>query len=601
VDRKYLNELTNIILNLDKPNEIEKYMPHMSAYQFIYESNRDSMGRYAMNYLGRRFTYEELFSRIDLAAKGFAELGVKPKDRVGMSMLATPEAVISFYALNKIGALVYMINGTHEKPSLKQEIADCDADLLIINDIFYDKDVSEFCKDANIRNVVTVSLDESTPIGFYGDIVKFKIIKLLKKLSGACYKDDCTISWKEFINIANDSILDIKPFYERNAGAVIAGTSGSTGVPSHPVLTNDGLNANSVQMAMSYTEVEAGDANFTTLPMWIIYTISNCLQEVLAFSAELELDPIFDSKHVSKRFKQYRFNHWNTIPAYIEDMVHDKGMKHVDLENRMKTITTGGDFRSPKLKLQGEEVLRKSNSKCIVGQAYGSTQKCGCFAGTYKKDEPAESIGRPIVGNKFKIIDDMSGEELGPNSIGELYAYTPSIMICYDKNPDKTKEDLITDNDGVIWFKTGDYAYYDEEGRLYICGRKRRIEMTKDTSGNVTKYFPDKVKQVISLYPSIEQCEIVSIPDLNRIAVPIAYVVLSNLEISKEDFIKSMYQYCINNNLEPYTIPVDYVFVDEIPKKPSLKVDYEKMVDDYLNHRESNNSRKRKRINNRRG
>lgn len=600
MDRKYLNELTNIILHLDKPNEIEQYMPHMSAYQFIYECNKDSMGNYAMNYLGRRFTYEELFSKIDLAAKGFSELGVKPKDRVGMSMLLTPEAVISFYALNKIGALVYMINGTHEKPGLRQEIIDCDADLLVINDIFYDKDVSSFCKEADIHKVLTVSLDESTPIGFYGDIVKFKIINFIKKISGARYKDDNTILWKEFMNIANQSILDIKPFYEKNAGAIIAGTSGSTGVPSHPVITNDGINANSMQMAMSYTEVNAGDANFATLPTWIIYTISNCLQEVFAFSAELELDPIFDSKHVSKRFKQYRFNHWNTIPAYIEDMVHDKGMKRVDLEDRMKTITTGGDFRSPKLKLQGEEVLRKSNSKCIVGQAYGSTQKCGCFAATYKKDEPADSIGRPIVGNRFKIIDDLSGDELGPNSIGELYAYTPSVMICYDKDPDKTKEDLVTDKYGVIWFKTGDYAYYDEEGRLYICGRKRRIEMTKDSSGNVTKYFPDKVKQVISLHPFIDQCEIVSIPDKNRIAVPIAYIVLSNLEVSKEDFIKSIHQYCINSNLEPYTIPVDYVFIDEIPKKPSLKVDYEKMVTDYLSHNEDSCCRKRSLFNKKR-
>ena len=69
---------------------------------------------------------------------------------------------------------------------------------------------------------------------------------------------------------------------------------------------------------------------------------------------------------------------------------------------------------------------------------------------------------------------------------------------------------------------------------------KRRIEMTKDSSGNITKYFPDKVKQTMSLHPYIDQCEIVSIPDENRIAVPVAYIVLSNKNIAKEDFIQSI-------------------------------------------------------------
>ena len=177
--KEELIELKNKLLEIKNINDIEKLIPKMSAYDLLVESSKNRLDFWAINYLGRKYTYRELIERIDNAAKSFAELGVKEGDVVDMAMLSTPEAIISFYALNKLGAMVYMVNATHEKQAIREELLDSEAKLLVINDIFYNKDIAAFADEANIKKVVTSSLDDSMPVGFYGDIIKFNLIQIL--------------------------------------------------------------------------------------------------------------------------------------------------------------------------------------------------------------------------------------------------------------------------------------------------------------------------------------------------------------------------------------------------------------------------------------
>ena len=595
MDREELDKLAEVILNLDDPRDFDKYMPHMSAYEFVRDCNKDRMGLNAINYFGRIYTFDEFFSKIDDIAKGFVELGVKPKDRVGMSMLATPEAIMTIYALNKVGAHIYMICGTHDKVLIEDEIKNSDAKLLIINSILYNQDISKFCDEAGVEKVISVGLDESTPVGFYADAAKFKYIKMLATIKGSCYKDDKVITWKDFYDISRFSNKVVVPFYEKGAPAISATTSGTNGKPKRPVHSCDSFNAMPIQMGMSYKEIEPGDAIFTTLPTWIDYCTENCINEAIVHGACVCLDPIFNPDHVSKRFRQYDFNHWNTIPAYLEGMVKDKGMKNMDL-SRMKTITTGGDFRTPKLKERAEEVLRRNNCFIEVGQGYGYTQGLGAVASTYMKGVPANSVGKPVVGNWVKIVDIDSKEEkvLGLNECGILYTYSPCQMLYYDKDEEATKEAFVVDERGIPWYNTEDAATIDENGMLYIYDRIGKMHMVSDDKGQPAKIFPGKVKQIISMYPGIIECEVIVIPDQKRISAPVAYVVLGEgIEYSGK-LPSKINDFCCQNKLESYSLPIDYVFVDKIPKTPALKVDYNELLRDYENRNNDQAIRKRK-------
>lgn len=570
--KEELLRLREEVLNYNKLNEIEKIIPKMSAYQFLYECGKKRLDAFALNYLGRKYTYRELFEKIDEVENGFRAKGVVARDKAAMSMLATPEAIISFYALNKIGATIFMVNGTHEKPAIREELIESEAKILVINSIFYDKDVKSFADEANIPMVVAPRLDESFPILFHLDKAKFKFIEALKKIGSACNSDERCMSWNELLELGKKTKLNIEPFYEERSIAVIASTSGSTGKPKRPALSNEAMNVVPIQMGMSCDTFAPNDTIFTTLPPWIVYSLFNSIHEPLCLGVTVELDPLFNSKKVSRRFKQYKIDHWNSIPSYIEDMNKDRGMKRLNITT--KSITTGGDYRTPGLKAEGEATLKRNGSNCEIGQGYGLTETGGCYSYTYEKNMAPEGLGKPLVGNAQKVIDPETGKELGPNETGELYLYSPAMMEGYYNDPVATEKVLITDEDGVKWFKTDDMAHYDEWPQLFLDGRKRRIEISRDSNGTPTKVFPDKVKQVLSLHPSIEQCEIIMVPDAKRITKPVAYIVLKDNTTIDSYFMYHINELCKNHNIESYTIPVEYKVIDEIPKTPSLKVDY---------------------------
>ena len=571
-------------------------MPKESAYQFLLNCNKKRMDRVAINYLGRKISYNSLFEKIDNCAKSFVKLGVKKGDVVAIAMLSTPEAIISFYALNKIGAIAFMINATHDKPLIKEELEDSKAKILVINDIIYDKDIMDFTNELNYKSVITSSLDESLPYGFVGDKIKFKIVNMMKRKNNMSKKDDKCINWSAFEKIGKSSLIHVEINNNKNSGAVIASTSGSTGKAKRPLLTNENLNSIPIQMGMTCPVFLPGDSIFTTLPPWILYSLFNSIHEPLCLGVTVDLDPLFDSKKIHKRLKQYRFNHWNTIPGYVEDMVADKKMNNMDC-SFLKSITTGGDYRTPKLKAEAEEKLKSNNSFVEIGQGYGASECGGCFCYSYEKGMPAETIGKPLFGNEFKIIDQETGEKLGPNMPGILYLYSPTMMKEYYGNQELTDRVFSIDENGKKWYKTDDIAHYDEHGQLFMDGRIRRIELSKDSNGQPVKVFPDKIKQIILKHPLVEKCEIVMIPDEERITIPIAYIVMKEGYQLTKEVISEINDICLVNNVESYMYPLDFVAIDSIPKKKSLKVDIDQLKDMYLNSKCDNaiNTLKKKR------
>ena len=588
--KEELLKLRKDVLNLKRVMEFEKMLPNMSAYEFLADSSKDRLNDVAINYLGRTYTFRELFDKIDNFAKGLYENGVRPGDTVGLGMLSTPEAIISFYALNKIGALTYMVNATHELNGIKEELLDSQAKILITNTIFYDKNFKEVVDQTSIEKVIVSALDESFPKGFFMDKAMFKVVESLKKIGSAISKDEKCTSWSSILLEGENSKINIKPYYEPNIGIAVASTSGSTGKPKRPMITNENINSMAIQLGMTaVNEIAPNDSILTTLPIWIFYSLFNSIHEPLCLGVTVDLDPLFNSKRIDKRLRQYRFNHWNTIPAYIEDFVNCKRIKNMDLSH-LKLITTGGDYRPPKLKKLAEQKLKANNSDIEIGQGYGASECGGCFGYTSERGMKPESIGVPLIGNANKILDVDTHKECQANESGELFLYSPTMMKEYYGDEEATKKAFIYDDDGTKWYRTEDMAHFDENGQLFIDGRLRRIEISRDANGVPTKVFPDKVKQVVSLHPAVDRCEIVMVDDSKRITRPVAYVILHNGITLDNDLIRNINDLCLRNNVESYIIPTEYKQLNEIPMTPSLKVDFSKLKDMY--EKESNQKQK---------
>lgn len=574
-----LIKLKEEILKLKDSKKITDLLPKQTAYSFLYENNIDRMDKYAINYFGRKYTYNELFMKIDECAKAYSELGIKKGDMVAMSMLMTPEAIISFYALNKIGAVAHLVNITHNISEVENTFINTKSKYFITHDLFYTDKIKNVTDKVGVKKVIISSLDDSLFKGLDTDRIKIKLINLLKGNSKNC-KDEKCIKWKKLQEIGKRSSININNQYEENAPIAIAYTSGSTGLPKAIVTTNKAFNSLPLQLGMTDQTFMPNDSIFTTMPTWIYYSLVNNMHNPLCLGVTLDLDPLFDSKKIHKRIKQYKFNHWNTIPAYVDGLAHDKKIKNMDL-SFLKSITTGGDFLTTKLKETAEKKLKQNNSDIYIGQGYGASELLGSFCYTYEKNMSPNSIGKPLVGNRFKILDLNTGKELGPNESGELYLYSPSLMKEYYKNEEATNKSIIVDKDGIRWYKTEDVAHYNENGELFIDGRLRRIELSKDDQGNPAKVFPDKIKQIILQHSIVEKCEVIMVPDTIKVKKPVAFLQLKEHELFDDDLSKQITDICIKNHVENYSLPYKYIVIDEIPLTPALKPDFNAMQELY--------------------
>lgn len=568
-----LLKLKEEILNLKNPLDSGKVYKHKTAYERFRETALQMPDAKAILYFGLVITYRQLLTLIDNAAKGFSEIGIKYNEVVTMSMLSTPYGLVSFYALDKIGAVMHMVNSATSREETVREIKNFKSKYFVANDIFYGKDIRETLKNAGIEKVIATSLTDGLPIGFKVDKVKFSIIEKLKGINKKEYDGKNIISFEQLLEIGRKSNKEIIPVLTPNRTVAIAYTSGSTGESKAVAATEESIDSMVLTIGITEDKLEPGDIAFTTFPLWIYYSLINMLHEPLCLGAGLALDPLFNPKNVAKRNDFYKFNHWQTIPPYIKAMT--KANKKTDC-SVWKRILTGGDYYDIKDKLAADSYVARNGGKITIESGYGATECMGGFAYPYYDNPTIGTIGKPALGITVKVIDQETGRELGPNESGIGYIYSPTLMKEYIGNPEATKHNLEYDENGYMRYNTEDLIHYNERGELFHDGRIRRIVLTLDASGNPTKIIPDKTKKTISNIEFIDDCEVITVPDEKRTNRPVAFIVLkSGMEINS-DIKKNITEVC-KKSLPEYQIPIEYMSIDAIPMTPSKKHDISAM------------------------
>lgn len=572
--KEELIELREKVLNIKNPGDIEKILNHKTMYERFEDMAKIKPDAPAILYFGNIITYRQMLSLIDTAAKGFSQIGIKYNDVVTMSLLSTPYAIISLYALDKIGAIMHMVNCASSIDEIKRELDNFNSEYFVANDLFYTKNIQKALEESGIKKIVTTSLTDGIPMGLNADKLKYQFIEKIKGVSPKQFDGKKLISYEQLLNMGRNCGTELSACkYEPNKVATIAYTSGSTGKSKACVATWDGLDSMIQVMGMTETgRFEPNDVMFTTFPLWIYYSLLNMIHEPLSLGVALALDPLFDPKNIIKRNEQYKFNHWLTIPPYIKTMVDMN--KPTDCSN-WKIIITGGDTLLPELKIKADEYIKKNNGNTHVEQGYGASEVLGSFAYSYNDNPTLGSVGIPCVGNMIKIFDIDTMEELGNDQIGVGYLYTPARMSEYFGDEEATRHNLITDENGVVWYNTEDLLHKNERGEIFLDGRIRRIALTIDAKGNPTKIIPERTKKCIYELNFVDKCEVITIEDDRVINKAIAFVVL-NKEQTCDDLKELIASYC-EKNIPEYMLPAEIYFVSEIPVLSNGKPDLAKL------------------------
>lgn len=559
-----IKALKEKVLKITEPGEIEKHFEIETPYNRFKSTANEFPNNNALLYFGNSITYKEMLSIVDTMAKGFAEIGIKRNDVVTVSLLATPYAIMAFYALTKIGAVLHLVNCSASIAEIKREMSNFTTKYFIANDIFCSAEMKEMLKSFGIEKIVTTSLLD----GMLNKISEFKIkymmVEKLKGIKKQEFNGVNLLSIQQLLDIGQKSNLEIISSFEPNEMATIAYTSGSTGESKAVVATNEAIDSMVYMIGLTEETIKPGDVAFTSFPLWIYYSLVNMIHEPLNLGAAIAVDPLFDPKNFVKINKLYKFNHWQTIPPYIKSIVNQN--KKTDC-SRWKRILVGGDAMADEVKISADKYIKANGGTATVEQGYGATEVLGGFAYCYNENPTIGSVGIPAIGAFVKILDVDTKAELKCNETGVAYVHTPTLMKEYYGNPEATAHNLVTDENGVVWYNTEDLVHVNERGEIFLDGRIRRIVLTLDKEGNPTKIIPDRVKKELLHNDAVDKCEVITVPDSVKENVAVAFVVKS-AEVAKEALI----DYCVANVPE-YMVPVDIVFIDDIPLTPAKKPD----------------------------
>ncbi len=530
-------------------------VPKMKAIDYIFERNHNYLNQTAITYLGKKIKYYEFFEKVDSAAKSFKSIGVTSNDIVTMAMATTPEMLYILYSLNKIGAIVNIIDPRLTSEEIQRKMKDSSSRVFIGLEMAIDNVIEN--RD-ELTSVITVSPFESAPLP----------LRIIGKAKEKRYKKDLAINWDDFIALGKSYTGTIDEEYVEDKPAVILYTGGTTGAPKGVVLTNDNLNAMAIMQVVSGYNVEREDTFLNFLPPFSAYSIVNASHIPLSLGFNITLVPLFQPNDFPKLMRKYRPNHVMSGPILWDIMINDKKSKSVSLTN-LKSPISGGDSLQVETEQDINNYLNTHGCNHKLQQGYGMTEVSAAACYSTDKSYTLGSVGIPLVKNNIMIRDIETKKELRINQDGEVLISTPTMMKEYYNNELATSHIISTDEKGTRWISTGDIGHIDENGNLFIVGRIKRMIVR---AGN--KLFPSHIENTIMLIPGIEQCSIVSMPDKDEKSSPIAHIVISEELKGKEEEIVKTIEKIIASHLPLYNIPKKYVFRENIPLTEMTKVDF---------------------------
>ena len=551
IDKPWLKFYTEEQINID--------LPECTVYELLWNNNKDHLGEIALNYYGHRFTYGQLFDRIERAAKAFSALGVKAGDIVIICTVNTPEMVYAFYALNRLGAIANMVDPRTNIDGLRGYIQESNARLAVVVEPAY---------PAIVKAAIGIELEKIIVISPADSLAP--AAKILYRMKNKAPKlTDIAMSWKSF-EAQGTAVVPEYVSYAKDACCVMAHTGGTTGFPKGVLLSNDNINA--VTHGYQYLGIpfQRQHRYFDDLPPFIMYGLCLATHTTLCYGLEVILYPVFDSKDFPKQFAKYKPHHFSALVDHLKYLAQDERTKRMDLSYFI-TPAVGGDAVNVELEKEVNDFLHRNGCKYEATKGYGMTELAATAVTTCPKANALGSIGIPLIANTVKIVDTDTQQELKYMETGEIWISGPSIMQGYYKKPVETEEMIVTDEDGVRWIRTGDLGHMTEDGLLFHEGRIRRIYMTTH-EGQPAKIFPMLVENALKKSVSVQECSVVGRKRKNSdYYEAVAFIVKND---TKTALLEDELNEICRKHIPTYMVPAEYRFVEELPHTPIGKIDF---------------------------
>lgn len=475
-----------------------------TVYQELIEKNENRKNRLALEYFGTKTTFCELFKKIDSAAKAYYANGVREGDFVTICAAGVPETVYSFYALSKIGAVSNMIAPHFDHEQLVKRIEDCNSDVLVVMDTFYD-DIKGAIAKSRIKKTIVIPALNASLLG---------LITKKHKID----RENNEVYWNEFIKEGKviENVPECK--YNKEQPVAMVYSSGTTGAAKGILLTNDSFQNSVYAYDKMGFDFRSGLKLYQIVPPWFSTGLSTSIHLPLSKGVSVYMDPRFDRKHFVKNIVKAKTNYTIAPTSMYEGFLDKSLVKNKNLSHLTYPFE-GGEPLSPEVRSAIETVFREHGSNAELKVGYGQCEGgAGITTEIHNYEHPKGTVGIPLSGVVIGIFDE-NRNELTYGQRGEVLASTPCRMKEYYKNKEATDEYFYIDENGRKWNCTGDIGYIDEDGYLYIEGRASDYSMVGDR-----KVYNFDVESVIKNVEGIANVDVLEKKDEveeNKMAVHI--------------------------------------------------------------------------------
>lgn len=485
----------------------------------------------------RRLSYRNLENDASKVARYLAGRGFRKGDRAAVCLDNSLEYPLVYFGVLKAGGVVVPFSANAGERGIRKILENC-------------RPAAMFAQESALRSV-RAAMNEGSSIA---DLV---VVNPHGEEGPRLHKTPdfpISVTVRHLEEFGKDEDGEwLAPGLRGDDLAMILYTSGTTGSPKGVMLSHGNLSANAHSI-VEYLKLTPRDKVMVVLPFHYSYGNSLLTTHVLVGGSLVIAGSFVYPNVVLEQMVAEEVTGFSGVPTTFAILLHRSNIRRSSFP-KLRYVTQAGGAMSPRHAADLKQILPGTDIFIMYGQTEASARITYLEPGEIERK--AGSIGKPIPGVEVFIKREDMGET-GIGEVGELVASGENIMIGYWNDPEGTA--TVLKQDGL---HTGDMARRDEEGFLYVVGRKS--EMIKSGAHRIS---PKEIEEVILEVPGVHEVAVVGEKDeilgesIVAFVVPIDGAVLADKEILS---------YC-KGNLPTFKVPQKVRFSDRLPKTESGKV-----------------------------
>ncbi len=491
----------------------------MNVSELLARNARKQPDQAALIGENKRLSYFELDQLVNRMAHSLVRSGISAGDKVVLFLPNSAEWVISYFAVQRLGAIIVPINTKLSTLEVAYILQDCQPAAWIVHDSLID---------------VADAAHPQPPLA----------IKTGNEKEG----------WISFDTLL---VADPSPFHceaNEDDDSTILYTSGTTGKPKGVLFTHRNILTVAVMMCIEM-QMNGDSRILHMMPFSHSAPLHLFLISGTYVGAAHVVSPDFTPEKLLELVSKEKTTHFFGAPvAYLLTAQHPQ-IEQYDLSSMTHWVYGGAPLSAPQVKAI-KKAFQSDRFYCVYGLTEAGPS--GTLLLPHEHHSKAGSIGKRAALNTELRIADENGVDVPTGTVGEIFLFGEGTMKGYFQSEEQTRETMA---DG--WVKTGDLAYKDEDGYIWIVDRKKDVII----SGGVNIY-PKEAEDLLIAHPLITEAAVVGVPHPDWGETAKAFVVMKEEVHSVEETCKEW----LEGKIAHYKIPKLYEQISTLPRNATGKI-----------------------------